>query len=116
MALKLDIFIQNVRRREEFVKNLDYFLKKIKEVIKSIDKGVKIILFGSYLSNDFSVASSDIDILIVTKKDYSLSQKAKIVKKINENIGSPNPFEFHIVSEEEFKNWYSKFIKKYKIV
>jgi len=50
----------------EYLKNYMHIALKVKEIIKRIDPDAKICVFGSVVKGNYT-ASSDIDILIVTK-------------------------------------------------
>jgi len=41
-------------------------------------------------------------------------KEQKLLAKIHKKLGIEDPIELHIISEEEYKNWYSKFIDKYE--
>ncbi|MBB5255154.1 nucleotidyltransferase domain-containing protein [Sulfurisphaera ohwakuensis] len=108
----IDILEENMKRRERYLKEVDYYLKKIKEVARNIDPTARVILFGSYVRGNFR-PDSDIDVLIIANvKD--IYDRLKIYHEINEVIGSPNPFEIHVINEEEYKGWYSRFIDVYR--
>lgn len=41
-----------------------------------------------------------------------VKDKSTILVELKRLIGFVNPFELHIISEEEYKDWYSHFIKE----
>ena len=54
-----------------------------------------------------------LDILVIKKgKSLFVRDKSEIIAELRRIIGFVNPFEIHIVSEEEYNVWYSKFIKQ----
>lgn len=71
-------------------------LRDLSILLKKMDEGSRIFLFGSAARGDHTLMS-DIDILIKT----SLKPKEVIAKLRNE--GFDEPFEFHVVNEKEFK-------------
>ncbi|BCU69875.1 nucleotidyltransferase domain-containing protein [Stygiolobus caldivivus] len=110
----VDILEDNMRARQKYLKDVDNYLKKIKEVATSIDPHARVILFGSYVRGDFR-PDSDIDVLVITdvKDEWD---RLKVYHEVNKAIGNPNPFEVHVVNEKEYKEWYSKFIDVYREV
>ena len=82
---------------------LPCIIKAIKELLKD---PVEVYLSGS-LAEKKAVPSSDIDIIIVINSKIGARKRADIIAKIEEicNLPFVNPFEFHILSKHEFKNW-----------
>lgn len=83
---------------------------KVKEIIKRIDPNAKIYVFGSVVKGRYT-ASSDIDILVVTKdigKKYQM--KVSVYKEIEA------PIELHVTTPEKFHAWYKKFIDPDEII
>ena len=111
-----DLLVKRKKNRDKYLKNMDYYLKAIKEFFKREFGEVEIFLFGSILRDDFG-PNSDVDILVVSKNapEDSLG-KAKLIAKIKDEIGFVNPFEFHIITPEIYDEWYSSFIKEKKKV
>ncbi len=99
-------------RTNDMIKNYKNYLKKIVSSIKSILNNSQIFLFGSVLKGDL-VAGSDIDILIIADVPKKHLKRADLIAKIEENAGLPlsNPFEFHLLTQEELNTW----IKIYKL-
>lgn len=113
MITYTDLLIENLKIREKYLKNLDYYLKKIKKFFKEQLKEVKIYLFGSYIKKKKFGPNSDIDILVISPNaPTDITGKAKLISKLKDKIGRLNPFEIHIVTPELYENWYKKFIKK----
>lgn len=107
-----DLLIKNYKIREKYLKNLDYYLGRIKRFFKKQLKDVKIYLFGSYIKQESFGPNSDIDILIVSPNSpKTTTGKAKLISKLKDKIGRFNPFEIHIITPELYENWYKKFIK-----
>ncbi|MCH4816338.1 MAG: nucleotidyltransferase domain-containing protein [Saccharolobus sp.] len=110
----IDVLEENKRLRDNYIKNLNFYLDRIKEVVRNIDPNTKIILFGSYVRGNFR-PDSDIDVLIITNVSNEFD-RLKIYHEVNKAIGNPNPFEIHVINEEEYISWYSKFLDVYKEV
>ncbi|MEM1646551.1 MAG: nucleotidyltransferase domain-containing protein [Ignisphaera sp.] len=110
----IDILEENKRIRDNYTKNLDFYLNKIKEIVRKTDPNARVILFGSYVRGNFR-PDSDIDILVImnVKSEFD---RLRVYHEINKAIGSPNPFEIHVINQEEYTSWYSKFLDVYKEV
>jgi len=93
-------------------KTLKVYAEKIKNIVKKHDKNVKVILFGSVVKGKMK-PDSDIDVLIITKLARQVNRRLKLRMEISKEIEECTPFEIHIVTPEEHKNWYKKFIDKY---
>ena len=73
------------------------------------DPGARVMLFGSVVRGDVR-PDSDIDLLIVTRLAEKLDERIKLRIRIMEVLGEESPFELHIVTMEEYENWYRRFI------
>ncbi len=75
-------------------------------------RDAEVYLFGS-VAEGKAVLSSDIDILIVTRRKDVRSgrRRAEILAEIEERAGLPfvHPFEFHLMTEDEFREWVEVF-------
>jgi len=98
----LDLMI----KRKEMIKNHKEYLKIINKNIKLVLQESQIYLFGSIIEGNL-VAASDIDILIIAEVPKKHLKRAEIIANIEEKSGLPlsHPFEFHLLSEEEFDTW-----------
>ncbi len=69
-------------------------------------------MFGSILREDFG-PNSDVDIIVISKNASPFSyERSKLIVEFRRIIGFVNSFEIHIVTPEEYEEWYSKFIKE----
>jgi predicted nucleotidyltransferase len=84
-----DPVIEDARRRQDVFKNLDKYLRIIKEVVRSIDPDAEVYLFGSVAENRYAL-SSDIDVLIITNADPGI-----VLEKLW-RAGIGPPFEVHV--------------------
>ncbi|MCD5396298.1 MAG: nucleotidyltransferase domain-containing protein [Candidatus Pacebacteria bacterium] len=102
--------------RQNYIKNFDQYLQIIKKFFQEKLGEVEVYLFGSFLTSDFG-PESDIDILIISPNTPQKSfQRSKLIAQLKNKIGFWNPFEIHLITPEEYKEWYSHFIKKKKKV
>ncbi|MDW7978480.1 MAG: nucleotidyltransferase domain-containing protein [Candidatus Caldarchaeum sp.] len=60
-----DILVKEALRRREVFENLDKHLETVKQVVKTVDPGAEVYLFGSVLEGTHTL-SSDVDILVAT--------------------------------------------------
>ena len=99
------MLIEFARRRAEIVKNYQKFIPDIVSAIREILGDARVYLFGSIVEGR-AAGGSDIDIMIVANVRGNL-KKAEIIAKIEEKAGLPldNPFEFHLLTEDEFERW-----------
>ncbi|MBZ1345511.1 MAG: nucleotidyltransferase domain-containing protein [Candidatus Nealsonbacteria bacterium] len=110
MKSELDFLIEEAQKEEKYFKNYLKWTKIIKkEVEKPLGK-VKVLIFGSVLKKD--EVPQDIDILIISPGLKTNEQKSKIRLKIWKKIGPTSPFEIHLITPEEYQNWYQNFIKE----
>jgi len=110
----LEYFKNKWEERIKILKNAREYVKRIKEIcVNKIDKNCRVILFGSIVRGNYRI-DSDIDVLIILPKIRDNFERAEIAAKIYSELGIEDPIELHIISEEEYKNWYSKFIDKYE--
>lgn len=80
---------------------------------KILGDSVRIYLSGSVVEGK-AVPSSDVDVIIVVDFEIKAKDRASIVAKIEEicNLPFVNPFEFHILSKQEFDVWVKIFSPK----
>ncbi len=91
--------------------NYREFAKRVREIVRKYDKEARIYVFGSVVKGSFT-ALSDIDILIVTGTDKKT--KHRIMTEVYSEIDAP--IELHFATEDQFKNWYLRFIKEDELV
>lgn len=84
---------------------------KNKNLVKKELKEAKVFLFGSIVAKK-TEPGSDIDILVVATEFESPEKRSEIYCKIQKKIGFLSPFEIHLISPKDFKEWYSLFIKQ----
>ena len=85
-------------------------VKKIKEIVRRLDPHARVYVFGSVVKGEYTGAS-DIDVLvIISKKDL----KYKIMVEAYKCTEAP--IELHVVTEEEFRNWYRRFLKENELI
>jgi len=94
------------KERADIVRRYKEWLPKIAKAVKQVIDGAEVYLFGS-IAEGGAVISSDIDIMIVVKDRMGGRKRAEIIAEIEEKAGLPfvHPFEFHVLSEDEFGLW-----------
>jgi len=108
----IDLELETAKEWRRYYENPRAYAEKIKHIARKRDKSVRVILFGSVVKGTMK-PNSDIDVLIVTNLAKEVNKRLKLRMEIAEEIGECTPFEIHIVTPEEHKNWYEKFIDKY---
>jgi len=109
-----DLLKKRAQERKHYLDNLDKYLKIVKEFFEEKLGEIEIYLFGSILRDDFG-PNSDIDILVISKNTPAFSyERSKLIAELKRKIGFVNPFEIHIITPDEYEEWYSKFIKEKK--
>jgi len=110
----LEYFRDKWNKRLEVLINAREYVKKIKEIcIKEINKNCRVILFGSIVKGSYRI-DSDVDVIVILPKIENEIERAEIASKIYKKLGIEDPIELHVISKEEFENWYSKFIDVYE--
>ncbi len=109
----IDILIEKKDREDKFFKNYLHYAKLIKEKSQKLLGPVRVFVFGSILRKN--EIPNDIDIMVVSSELKDSEQRNKIRLKIWEKIGTGGPFEIHLITPEEYENWYSHFIKDEKL-
>lgn len=94
-------------RKLSYLRNYEDVALRAKEVIKSEDPEATVYVFGSVVEGKYT-GSSDIDLLVVTKRKEELEYKIKI--KVYKNMLDA-PLEIHVASPDELAHWYSRFIR-----
>lgn len=107
MSHRNKIIVKTALKRREAFRNLDKYLKSIKETVNKLDPYAKVYLFGSVAENRYNY-SSDVDVLIITK-----AEPAKVHLELWKT-GIKEPFEIHIQPPEKI-DYYKKRAKLIKI-
>ncbi|RUM89655.1 MAG: hypothetical protein DSZ24_00635 [Thermodesulfatator sp.] len=110
----LEIKRQWRKHVEKYFRNPVFYARILKELARKEFGEARVYLFGSVARGEALPGVSDIDLLVVTPKaPEKITQKGLFIDRFHRKIGDLfTPFEIHIVTPEEFENWYSKFIKK----
>jgi predicted nucleotidyltransferase len=77
---------------------------------KRIRRGQSIFVWFS--GQKKSEPGSDIDVLIVASQFENPLKRSKFYLKVNQKIGFLSPFEIHLITPKEYKEWYQYFIKE----
>ena len=110
MKKDIDLLIEEAEKEEKYFQNYLAYAKQIKGEAEKLLGEVKVFVFGSVLRK--GEVARDIDVLIISPKLTKTSQKSKTLTEVREKIGLFSPFELHLVSPEEYQNWYRYFLKE----
>ena len=94
--------------RLDKLRNYQAVLTEVKSLVNEIDPKVKVIFFASVLREDYS-ESSDIDIIVIPS---NMKLKDRITLAVWKSIDAP--IELHIITMEQFEEWYLRFIDMYR--
>lgn len=108
----IDFLYHKYLARKRCLESIMTHIGKIKEICVSADSTCRTMLFGSYVRGKMR-PDSDIDVLLVTELARDPWMRAKLYKKIFEDLGLEHIFQVHIVTSEEYEKWYKKFIDIY---
>lgn len=85
-------------------------VKKVKELVRAIDPGARVYVFGSAVRGELT-ALSDIDVLVLTERtDLKHEMMVEVYRVVKE------PVELHVVDEEQLNKWYRRFIRPEELV
>ena len=107
-----DLELEVLEEWKKYYENPLLYAKKIKAVIRKHDPQAKILLFGSVVKG-YMRPDSDIDVLVITKLAEKVDDRLRLRREIAKEIGDLTPFEIHIITPNEYKDWYQKFIDKH---
>ena len=105
----IDLLIEDAEERKRFFEDFLRYAEKVKEVVRRRDPNARIIVFGSVVRGDVR-PDSDIDLLIITDLAEKLDERIRLRMEIMRILGEGSPFEIHIITAEEYENWYRRFI------
>jgi len=106
----IDLLVDRQKRQEKYFKNYLKYAALIKKEAGKLLGEVKVFVFGSILRKD--EVSRDIDILIISSKLKTTSQKSRVRAELWRKLGFSSPFEIHLITPEEYQSWYNFFIKE----
>ena len=113
MAGIVDIHLEIVRKFEKYRRGYMSYAKVIKKLAEKHFEGLHgLYVFGSVSSQKYHPLS-DIDVAIVLLKPAEEEVRVDFYRKVRETFGLNHPFEFHIITNEEWNGWYSKFVKDF---
>ena len=105
----IDLLIEDAEKRKRYFEGFLRYAEKVKEIVRRRDPDARIIVFGSVVRGDVR-PDSDIDLLISTEIAKKLEERIRLRTEIMRILGEGSPFEIHIITAEEYENWYRKFI------
>ena len=108
----IDLLIRRKEKWKKYFKNPIHFAEIIKKTVLKHDKNAKVILFGSVVKGVIR-PDSDIDVLIVTDLAQDTVKRIKLKTEVMKILGDDTPFEVHIVTADEYENWFRKFLDRY---
>ena len=108
-------YFELLLEKKKFFENYLHYAKILKESAKKAlkDEDLRLLVFGSVVEKDFTLAS-DIDVIIISEKTPAQGMKrAKVLKEIYTSLPLPNPFEIHLLRKIDWEEWYKHFVKNF---
>jgi hypothetical protein len=105
-----DILKRRAERRQDYLDNLPYYRAQIEKFFQAELGDASVRFFGSVLTKTFD-AESDVDVLVVSSHTPPrLDARSRLIAELRSRIGFASPFEIHLITEEEYEDWYKNFI------
>jgi hypothetical protein len=105
-----DLLKKRAERRQNYLDNLPYYRAEIEKFFKAELGEASVRFFGSVLTGTFD-AESDVDVLVVSPRTPPrLDARSRLIAELRSIIGFSSPFEIHLVTEEEYEDWYKNFL------
>jgi predicted nucleotidyltransferase len=95
--------------RSSYQNLLQRFKAELEQLLQT---SVKIIVFGSVVEGR-SGPLSDVDVMVISDEFKEVGKRLKTYDLARSVFGTPNPFELHLLTQQEFE-WYKKFISSYR--
>ena len=108
----IDLLIEDAEERRKYFRDFIKYAEKAKEIVKQRDPDARMMLFGSAVKGELR-PDSDVDLLIITDIAEKLDERIKLRMEMVKILGEGSPFEIHIITDEEYENWYRKFIDRF---
>ncbi|HHT9121009.1 MAG TPA: nucleotidyltransferase domain-containing protein [Candidatus Hypogeohydataceae bacterium YC41] len=105
-----DLLLARRKREEKYFKNYLKYAELIKRESEKVLGKVKVFIFGSILRKN--EVPQDIDILIISSELKTDKQKSEIRARLIKKLGTSAPFEIHLITPKEYREWYKNFIKE----
>lgn len=105
-----DLLKKRAEKRKHYLDRLPYYREEIEKFFQAQLGEVRVCLFGSVLTNSFD-AESDVDVLVVSRNTPPDSEgRARLTSELWSIVGFGSPFEIHLITEEEYEEWYKNFL------
>lgn len=110
----VDYLIEKEKKQRDFFENYLKYAKEMKKIANKFFGKARTIIFGSILEK--GKLPEDIDILVVSPEFSDFQKRRDFLVKMKHKFGSFCPFEFHLVTPQDYQEWYKNFIKRKKEV
>ena len=105
-----DLLKKRAERRQNYLDNLPFYRAEIEKFFKAKLGEASVRFFGSVLTKTFD-AESDVDVLVVSPQTPPrLDARSRLIAELWSMIGFGSPFEIHLITEEEYEDWYKNFL------
>jgi len=100
----MDFLKKVYRERKKYFENLETYVDEIKSIAKKECPDAQVYVFGSVVEGDYSIGLSDIDIAVVSEMFKDRDKKLEVFGKLTK-IFFDSPFEFHVLTREQWENF-----------
>jgi len=111
----VDLQLEHPARRGEYVERAWEYLARVRDACRRLDPGCRVVVFGSFVKGCMR-SDSDIDVLVITELARDPLSRGRVFREVVSEVGLDNPFELHVVTEEEYREMYARFIDAYREV
>ena len=108
----MDFLREIYKRRKKYFEELEKHLEEVKKVVDDLCPNAKVYVFGSVVEGDYSVGLSDIDVAVVSNDFKDRDKKLEVFGELTKKFFD-SPFEFHVLTEEQWGKL-RKFVKKFR--
>jgi len=96
--------------RVDYFKNYGKYAKEMRDLLSKYLEEFELYVFGSAIKGDYSIGLSDIDVAIISNEFESRENKLRVYDVLFEKYFD-SPFEFHLLTMDEWK-FFLRFIRK----
>ncbi|MEM0329532.1 MAG: nucleotidyltransferase domain-containing protein [Nitrososphaerota archaeon] len=106
-----DQYIESGKKILGYLRDYRRVAEAVKRIAMERCRNVRVLVFGSVVDGK-ATALSDIDVLVIC--DLGAEERVELKAEIRRRLGYDVPVELHIVSEEEYQDWYRRFMGKFE--
>ncbi len=97
--------------RKRYFECFDSYLQEIKEIVQRECPDAGLYLFDSMVKDEYYIGLSDIDVAVVSGRFKDKDKKLEVFGELSRTFFD-SPFEFHVLTEEQWE-FFKNFVRKY---